>query len=93
LHADVEHRERPRGSESRSAQEANVDIDFLRCLRTRLERFAFISVTFASAQMPHAKEKSNTFALTRDLLFFARAKKSRQKKALFPDKANLEIDC
>jgi hypothetical protein len=43
--------------------------------------------------MSREKVGSNAFALTRDLLFFARAKKSRQKKALFPDKANLKLDC
>jgi hypothetical protein len=32
-------------------------------------------------------------ALVRDLLFFARAKKSRQKKALFPDKSIMPVSC
>jgi hypothetical protein len=32
-------------------------------------------------------------ALMRDLIFFTRVKKSRQKKALFPDKANLMLHC
>jgi hypothetical protein len=40
-----------------------------------------------------ASSPKERFALARDLLFFARAKKSRQKKALFPDGAILRRHC